>query len=702
VAKKKTTESTTSLDLAKVRNIGIIAHIDAGKTTTTERVLYYTGLVHRMGEVHDGAATTDYMEQERERGITITAAAVTASWRDHQINIIDTPGHVDFTAEVQRSLRVLDGGVVVFDGVAGVEPQSETVWRQADEYHVPRICFINKFDRVGAEFQRVVDMIVDRLHANPVCIQIPYGEGESFAGIVDLFKMELVTYGDDLGTQIERQPIPEDFRQQAEDARAQMVETIVENDEYLMEKFLLEEDINDEELVAALRDATVHNKVQPVMVGSALKNRGVQLLLDAVVDLLPSPLDVPPIHGTHATTGEEEFRHATDDEPLSALVFKIVTDPFVGRLAFFRVYSGVLKAGSSVQNTTKGRKERIGRVVRMFADRREDVEEVHAGDIAATLGLKQTFTGETLSDAHAPILLESIEFPDPVISVAIEPKTKADQDKMAEALRKLAEEDPTFVVRVDETVGQTLIEGMGELHLEVLVDRMLREFKVGARVGKPRVAYRETITRSVRAEGRFVRQTGGSGQYGHCIVEFEPLPEDSTENFIFENRIVGGTIPKEFIRPIQQGIEEAMTGGVLAGYPVTRIKASVVDGSYHEVDSSEIAFKIAGSLALKDGVQRGRPILLEPVMSVEVVAPDEFTGDIIGDLSARRGNIQGMEPRGNGVSSVRAIVPLGEMFGYATNIRNQTQGRGSFTMEFDRYAPTPQHITDEIVKGGKR
>ncbi len=698
MAVKKT---STALDLAKVRNIGIIAHIDAGKTTTTERVLYYTGMVHRIGEVHDGAATTDYMEQERERGITITAAAITAAWRGHQINVIDTPGHVDFTAEVQRSLRVLDGGIVVFDGVAGVEPQSETVWRQADEYHVPRICFINKFDRVGADFGRVVDMITERLHANPVPIQIPYGEGENFEGIIDLFDMELVTYGDDLGTQIERHPIPEDYIARAEEARASMIETIVENDDFLMEKYLLEEEINNEELLAALRDATIHNKVQPVLVGSALKNKGVQLLLDRVVDLLPSPLDVPPVRGTHPKTDEEIERHATDDEPLSALVFKIVTDPFVGRLAFFRVYSGVLKASSAVQNTTKGKKERIGRVVRMFADRREDVEEVHAGDIAATLGLKDTFTGETLSDAHAPILLESIDFPEPVISVAIEPKTKADQDKMAIALQKLAEEDPTFVVKVDETVGQTLIHGMGELHLEVLVDRMLREFKVGARVGKPRVAYRETITRTVEVEGRFVRQTGGSGQFGHVVVEFEPLPEDSEESFVFENKIVGGSIPREYIPSVQRGIAEAMAGGVLAGYPVTRIKANLVDGSYHEVDSSDIAFKIAGSMALKEGVQRGRPVLLEPVMRVEVVAPDEYTGDVIGDLSARRGNISGMEPRGNGVSSIKALVPLGEMFGYATNIRNQTQGRGNFTMEFDRYSPTPQNITDEIVKGGK-
>ncbi len=698
---KKLTDAAPP-DLAKVRNIGIIAHIDAGKTTTTERVLYYTGMLRRMGEVHDGAATTDYMEQERERGITITAAAVTSFWHDYQINLIDTPGHVDFTAEVQRSLRVLDGGVVVFDGVAGVEPQSETVWRQADEYHVPRICFINKFDRVGAELDRVVAMIADRLHARPLPIQLPYGEGVSFAGIIDLFEMDLVKYTDDLGLQQVREPIPADYVERAEAARARMIETIVENDDYLMEKFLQEEPISNDELKAALRDATIQNKVNPVLVGSALRNKGVQLLLDAIVDYLPSPLDVPPVHGTHPRTGEDLERHPSDSDPLSVLIFKILTDPFVGRLAFFRVYSGVLRAGSGVLNTTKGKKERVGRVVRMFADRREDVEAVHAGDIAAILGLKDTFTGDTLADDNAPILLERIEFPEPVIAVAIEPKTKADQDKMGEALRKLAEEDPTFVVRVDESVGQTLIEGMGELHLEVLVDRMLREFKVGARVGKPRVAYRETITRAVRAEGRFVRQTGGSGQYGHVVVEFEPLPEDSAENFIFENKIVGGTIPKEYIGPTQRGIEEAMSGGVLAGYPVTHIKATLVDGSWHEVDSSEIAFKIAGSLALKEGVQRGNPILLEPVMRVEVVAPDEFTGDVIGDLSARRGNITGMEPRGSGASSIRALVPLGEMFGYATDIRNETQGRGSFTMEFDRYAPTPQHITDEIVKGGRR
>ncbi|MBN1565483.1 MAG: elongation factor G [Anaerolineae bacterium] len=696
---KKATENV--LDLSKVRNIGIIAHIDAGKTTVTERVLYYAGLIHRMGEVHDGAATTDYMEQERERGITITAAAVTAFWRDHQINLIDTPGHVDFTAEVQRSLRVLDGGVVVFDGVAGVEPQSETVWRQANEYHVPRICYVNKMDRVGADFERCVSMITDRLNGNPVIVQLPQGEGPDFAGIIDLLNMELVTYGDDLGTAIERQPIPAEMTGDAEIARGEMIEKIVENDDDLMEKYLSEEPISNDELLAALRKATIAGIVHPVLCGSALKNKGVQMLLDAVVDLLPSPLDVPPIQGINPKSEESEERHATDDEPLSALVFKIVTDPFVGRLAFFRVYSGVIEAGSTVLNTTKDRKERIGRVVRMFADRREDVTEVHAGDIAATLGLKDTFTGETLSAQQKPIILENIEFPTPVISVAIEPRTKADQDKMGVALAKLAEEDPTFVVSVNEQTGQTLISGMGELHLEVLVDRLKREFKVDARVGKPRVSYRETITRAVRGEGRFVRQTGGSGQYGHVVIAVEPLPADAEgDDVVIENKTVGGSIPKEYIRPAQQGILEAAQSGVIAGYPVVRLKVSIVDGSFHEVDSSEMAFKIAGSMALKDAVQKGKAILLEPYMKVEVVVPEEYAGDVMADLSARRASIGGMETRSDGVASIRADSPLGEMFGYATNLRNTSQGRGSFTMEFEKYNPVPENIAKEIIQGG--
>ena len=692
-------ESTGALDLNKVRNIGVIAHIDAGKTTTTERILYYTGMVHRIGEVHDGAATTDYMDQERERGITITAAAVTSHWRGYQINLIDTPGHIDFTAEVQRSLRVLDGGVVVFDGVAGVEPQSETVWRQADKYNVPRICFINKMDRTGASFQRCVDMIVDRLAGKPVILFIPYGEGDRFAGLIDILNMELITYGDDLGTSVEHHPLPESVREQAETVRAQAIEAIVENDEFLMEKYLMEEEVTKEELVGALRAATIAGKVQPVLCGSALKNKGVQLLLDAVIDFLPSPLDVPPVTGINPETDEEETRKASDDQPLAALVFKIITDPFVGRLAFFRVYSGVIRTGTGVLNATKDRKERIGRMVRMFADKREDVDEVHAGDIAAILGLKDTFTGETLADPNHPIILEKISFPAPVIHVAIEPKTRADQDKMGEALRKLAEEDPTFQVKVDDTLGQTLIYGMGELHLEVLVERMRREHHVDTVVGRPRVAYRETITRPVRAEGRFIRQTGGSGQYGHCVVEFEPLPADAEEDFEFVDKIVGGTIPKEYIRPIQNGIREAMQGGVLAGYPVVGIRATLVDGSWHEVDSSEIAFKIAGSLALKEGVQRGNPVLLEPMMRIEVVVPDEYTGAVVGNLSSRRALIEGMEPRTGAASSVKAIVPLGEMFGYATDLRGMTQGRGTFTMEFERYSPAPQFIADEIIKG---
>ncbi len=692
--------TTAALDLKMVRNIGIIAHIDAGKTTTTERVLYYTGLIHRMGEVHDGAATTDYMEQEKERGITITSAAVTAFWQDHQINIIDTPGHVDFTAEVQRSLRVLDGGVVLFDGVAGVEPQSETVWRQANDYHVPRICLVNKMDRTGADFERCVGMIVDRLHGKPILIQLPYGEGADFKGIVDLFKMELVTYGDDLGTAIDSGPIPEDFMDLAQAARDEMIEKIVETDEGLTEKYLLEEPISDDELIAALRAATISGDAHPVLCGSALKNKGVQLLLDAIVDYLPSPLDVPPVTGTRPGTDEVVERHPRDNEPMAALVFKIVTDPFVGRLAFFRVYSGVLKTGTRVLNTTKGRKERVGRVVRMFADRREDVEEVHAGDIAAILGLKQTFTGETLSSEHKPVVLENIEFPTPVISVAIEPKTKADQDKMGIALQKLAEEDPTFVVRGDDQTGQTLISGMGELHLEVLVDRMFREFKVDARVGKPRVSYRETITRKADGVGRFIRQTGGSGQYGHVEIEIEPLPANTEEDVVVENKIVGGSIPKEYVKAAMTGIREAAQSGVIAGYPVTRIYIKIVDGSYHDVDSSDLAFKIAGSMALKDAVKHGKPIILEPYMRVEVVVPEEYAGDVIGDLSARRSNIGGMETRSDGVAQIKADAPLGEMFGYATNLRNASQGRGSFTMEFDKYEPVPEDLAQDIIRGG--
>ncbi len=700
-------KAETVLDLNKVRNIGIIAHIDAGKTTTTERVLYYTGMIHKVGEVHEGAATTDYMEQERERGITITAAAVTASWKGHQVNVIDTPGHVDFTAEVQRSLRVLDGGVVVFDAVAGVEPQSETVWRQANTYGVPRICFVNKMDRTGANFWRCVEMIVDRVSGNPVPIQMPYGEGPEFGGIIDLIDMKLVVYGNDEGTDIQVRDIPESYREQAETHRQEMVEKIVENDDYLTEKYLMEEEVTNEELLGAMRAATIAGKIHPVLCGSALKNKGVQLMLDKVVELLPSPLDIPPVHGTHPKTDEPVTREASDSQPASALVFKILTDPYVGRLAFFRVYSGVVRTGTTLLNTTKGERERIGRIVRMFADRREDVEEVHAGDIAAILGLKETFTGDTLSDPNNPIVLEKISFPEPVIELSIEPNSKADQDKMGIALRRLAEEDPTFKIEVDDKLGQTKIKGMGELHLEVLVDRMFREFNVQATVGRPRVAYRETITRNVRIDTTFKRQTGGSGQYARVVFEFEPLSDEDRaalppgEEFLFVDAIKGGSIPKEYVPAARNGVRDATQGGVLAGYPVVGLKATLVDGAFHEVDSSEMAFKVAGSMCLKEGVQKAGPVLLEPSMKVEVVVPEEFTGTIVGDLSSRRGIILGMEPRGAGTTSVRASVPLGEMFGYATQLRNMTQGRGSFTMEFEKYTIAPQSIADEVIKGGR-
>ncbi|MBL8116961.1 MAG: elongation factor G [Anaerolineae bacterium] len=695
------------LDLNKVRNIGIIAHIDAGKTTTTERVLYYTGMIHRIGEVHDGSATTDYMEQERERGITITAAAISASWNGHHVNVIDTPGHVDFTAEVQRSLRVLDGGVVVFDGVAGVEPQSETVWRQANNYGVPRLCFVNKMDRTGANFQRCVDMIIERVNGNPVVIQIPYGEGAEFAGIIDLISMELITYEGDMGNDIKRHPIPEAYREQAETRRQEMIEKVVENDDFLTEKYLMEEAITDDEMLAAMRAATIAGKIQPVLCGSALKNKGVQTMLDRVVDLLPSPLDIPSVKGLHPKTDEALERHADNEEPTAALVFKIITDPYVGRLAFFRVYSGVVKAGSGLLNSSKGERERIGRIVRMFADRREDVEEVQAGDIAAILGLKETFTGDTLCDADKPIVLEKISFPEPVIELSIEPNSKADQDKMGVALRRLAEEDPTFKIEVDDKLGQTKIKGMGELHLEILVDRMMREFGVQATVGRPRVAYRETITRPVRIDTTFKRQSGGSGQYARVVCEFEPLSDEDRaklqvgEDMLFEDAIKGGSIPKEFIRPTMNGIRDAMSGGVLAGYPVVGVKARLVDGAFHEVDSSEMAFKIAGSMCLKEGVQKGGPVLLEPTMKVEVSVPEDYTGTIVGDLSARRGIIVGMDPRGGGATSIRANVPLGEMFGYATNLRNMTQGRGSFSMEFEKYSTAPNNIAEEVIKSGR-
>jgi len=698
------TNKEPSFNLNKVRNIGIIAHIDAGKTTVTERVLYYTGMVHKIGETHQGSATTDYMEQERERGITITSAAVTAEWKGHQINIIDTPGHVDFTAEVQRSLRVLDGGITVFDSVAGVEPQSETVWRQANDYNVPRMCFVNKMDRTGANFERTIRMMVDRLNANPVTIQIPFGSGDDFKGIIDLLTMELITYGNDEGTDIQRHTIPESHREMAETMREEMIEKIVESDEFLTMKFLEEEEITSEEIMSALRSGTISGALHPVMCGSALKNKGVQALLDMVVALLPSPLDIPPVSGIDPKTGEEITRNADDDEPMSALVFKILTDQY-GRLAFTRVYSGVLRAGTQVVNSTNGNRERIGRIVRMFADRREEVKEVHAGDIAAVIGMKDTFTGDTLSAPNDPIKLENIKFPEPVVEVAIEPNTKLDQDKMGIGLRKLAEEDPTFQIEVDDQLGQTKIRGMGELHLEVLVDRLMREHGVQATVGRPRVAYRETVTRHVEIDTTFKRQTGGSGQYARVVIQFEPIPEEekdqAEDELLFVDAIRGGSVPKEYIPAVRKGIRQAIQGGVIAGYPVVNLKASLVDGAFHDVDSSEIAFTIAGSMCVKDGVAKAGPVILEPSMKVEVVVPDDYTGSVVGDISSRRGIIQGMEPHSEGISIIKAQVPLGEMFGYANDLRNNTQGRGSFSMEFDQYTIAPSSIADEVKSGAR-
>ena len=686
--------------LARLRNIGIIAHIDAGKTTTTERILFYTGRTYRLGNVDEGTTVTDWMDQERERGITITAAAITSFWRDHQINLIDTPGHIDFTAEVQRSLRVLDGGVVIFDAVSGVEPQSETVWRQADRYGVPRVCFVNKMDRTGANFWRTVEMIRERLGAHPAPVQIPLGQEETFRGVVDLLDGCAWVFTDELGARPERLPLPPDLQTEAALHRERLVEAIAETDDLLMEKFLEGEAITADELRAALRRATIAGRLVPVLCGSALRNKGVQPLLDAIVDYLPSPEDIPPIRGVNPYTQKEEERRPDPDGPLAALVFKIQTDPYIGRLAYLRIYSGAVTDGLTMLNVNKNRKERVGRLVRMRANQREDLSAAYAGDICAVLGLKSTLTGETLSAPEAPILLESITFPEPVISVAIEPRTKADQDRLSETLARLAEEDPTFRVRTDEQTGQTLIYGMGELHLEVLVERMLREFRVSANVGRPMVAYRETITKPVRAEGRFIRQTGGRGQYGHVWLELEPLPKGS--GFVFENAIVGGVVPSEFIPAVEQGVREAMENGVLAGYPLVDIKVRLVDGSYHEVDSSEMAFKIAGSIALREGAEKAAPVLLEPVMKVEVVAPEQFTGAIIGDLTARRGQILGLEPHSKGMQSVRAIVPLAEMFGYATDLRSATEGRGTFTMEFDRYEPISPDLAEEIISGKRR
>jgi elongation factor G len=683
--------------LEKVRNIGIIAHIDAGKTTTTERVLFYTGKTHRIGSVDEGTTVTDWMAQERERGITIVSAAVTAEWREHLINLIDTPGHIDFTAEVQRSLRVLDGGVVVFDAVQGVEPQSETVWRQADRYAVPRICFINKMDRVGADYHRSIATIKDRLGANPIAMQHPIGREAGFRGVVDLLQNEAVVWADDMGTRMDHQPVPEALVAEVAEARAKLIEAIAETDDELTLKYLEGQELSVPELRAALRRAVIANKATAVFCGSSLRNKGVQLMLDAVIDYLPSPLDIPAVKGTNPNTGEEVVRPPEAKAPLAALVFKIVSDPYVGRLAYFRVYSGKISSGTTVLNSTKGKRERIGRLIRMYADRREDIQEVEAGDIAAVLALKDTFTGETLTDQANPVVLEAITFPDPVISVAVEPRTAADQEKMGEALRKLAEEDPTFHVQSDEATGQTILKGMGELHLDVLVDRMLREFRVQANIGRPRVAYRESITRAVpKVDLKFAKQTGGHGQYAHVIMSVEPAPPGS--GIVFENNIVGGKIPREFIAPTERGVREAAESGVVGGYPVTDVKVSLYDGSAHDVDSSEMAFKTAGSMAFKEGMSRGAPVLQEPIMKVEVIVPEEFMGDVLGDLAARRASIEGMEPRQN-TQAIRAMVPLAEMFGYATDLRSATQGRGVYTMEFHHYQQLPPNLAEVALQG---
>ncbi|HNE03873.1 MAG TPA: elongation factor G [Anaerolineales bacterium] len=683
--------------LEKYRNIGIIAHIDAGKTTTTERIMFYTGLTHRIGSVDDGNTVTDWMVQERERGITIVSAAVSAEWKGYQVNIIDTPGHIDFTAEVQRSLRVLDGGVVVFDAVQGVEPQSETVWRQADRYGVPRICFVNKMDRVGASYERTIETIIDRLGAKPIPMQVPIGFEATFKGVVDLLSMTAIVWEDDLGKEPKVTEIPADLKAQAEEARSKMVEKIAELDDELTMKFLEAEEISVDELKAALRKGVIANKATPVFCGSSLKNKGVQAMLDAVVDYLPSPIDKPTISASEPGNPENTFELPTvDDAPLSALVFKIVTDPYVGRLAYIRVYSGVLSQGQTIQNSTKGKKERIGRLLKMHADRREDITEIRAGDIGAVLGFKDSFTGDTLCD-NKSLVLESISFPEPVISIAIEPKSTGDQEKMGEALRKLAEEDPTFRVNSDDSTGQTVIRGMGELHLDIIVDRLLREFKVQANVGTPRVAYRESITKPVKEVNyKYAKQSGGKGQYGHVVFALEPGERGS--GIIFENKIVGGSIPKEYINPVEKGFREAAESGVLAGYPVVDLKITLFDGSFHEVDSSEMAFKLAASMGFKEGMQKGNPILLEPMMKVEVVAPEEYLGDVMGQVNSRRGLIQGMDVRPGNAQAVRAMVPLGEMFGYATQLRSATQGRGVFSMEFDHYAPVAQSVAEEILK----
>lgn len=680
--------------LEMIRNIGIMAHIDAGKTTTTERILFYTGRTHKIGEVHEGTATMDYMPQEQERGITITSAATTCFWKDHRINIIDTPGHVDFTVEVERSLRVLDGAIAIFCAVGGVEPQSETVWRQADRYRVPRIAYINKMDRVGADFFAVVDQMRGRLLANPVLIQLPIGSEEDFQGIIDLIKMKAIFWTDDLGVSYEYRDIPEEYKAQAEEYHSQLLEHAAEFDDSLMLKYLEGKEVAEEEIERAIRKGTLEVRITPVLCGASFKNKGVQPLLDAVVDFLPSPLDLPPVLGVHPKTGKEVKRSPDENEPFVALAFKVMVDPYVGRLTFFRVYSGKLKTGSYAYNSTKEVGERVSRILLMHANKREEREAATAGEIVAAIGLKATTTGDTLCDKNSPIILEKMEFPEPVINVAIEPKTKADQDKLSSALSKLSEEDPTFRVTYDEETGQTIIWGMGELHLEIIVDRLLREFKVGANVGRPQVAYRETITRPVsNIEGKYVRQTGGRGQYGHVVIDLEPL---SGEGFVFDDRIVGGVIPKEFIPSVEKGAKEALESGIMAGYPVVDVKVTLIDGSYHPVDSSDIAFKIAGSMAVKEAMMKATPVLLEPIMKVEVTSPEEYMGDVIGDLNSRRARIEAIERKAN-LQIIRTLVPLSEMFGYATDIRSLTQGRANFVMQFEKYEQVPSNVSQEII-----
>ena len=682
--------------LEKTRNIGIMAHIDAGKTTTTERILFYTGVNHKIGETHDGDATMDWMAQEQERGITITSAATTCFWKNHRINIIDTPGHVDFTVEVQRSLRVLDGSVTVLCAKGGVEPQSETVWRQADEYHVPRMIYVNKMDIMGADFYHVLDMVDERFKCNPVPIQLPIGSEDTFKGIVDLVEMDAEIYYDDLGKDVRREPIPDDMKELAEKYRAKLIEHVADQDDELMEKYFNGEEFTVEEIKRTIRKSTIENKMVPITCGTSYRNKGVQPLLDAIVDYMPAPTDVPAIKGVNPDTDEEEDRHSSDSEPFSALAFKIATDPYVGKLCFFRVYSGTLTAGSTVYNSVKDDDERMGRILQMHANHREDIDCVYAGDIAAAVGLKNTTTGDTLCDEKHPIILESMKFPDPVIRVAIEPKTKAGQDKMGIALAKLAEEDPTFRQHTDQETGQTIIAGMGELHLEIIVDRLLREFKVEANVGAPQVAYKETFTKAVDVDSKYAKQSGGRGQYGHCKVKFEPMDPNGEETFKFESTVVGGAIPKEYIPAVGEGIEEATKAGILGGFPVLGVHANVYDGSYHEVDSSEMAFHIAGSLAFKDAMKKGNPVLLEPIMKVEVTMPEEYMGDVIGDINSRRGRIEGMEDIGGG-KMVKGYVPLAEMFGYSTDLRSKTQGRGNYSMFFEKYEQVPKSVQEKVL-----